>query len=444
MLRVVKNRPKPFQNSTPLENAKKIIKAFSRGDFSNIQSFACLYCIFNDAKNTKYLKNINKQLKKLRLNCERGSDDPNARVILAILEYFGWGLDKNEHNALFILKGEELVDNPNRLWFLGIISANKGNYKKAHELLETAATNGSVIALTELGILEYYGKNNSKKKDYKAAYEYLKKAAAKKNAKAFYYLGLLYYSGHGVKKNHKTFLKYIRKSAQAGYSQAMYRLGAEYYKGKVVRKNQDKAYEYFEEAASLGHQESSYQLAIIIEGGEAVNQSLKDVTKYLTAAMSLTKVSVVFKLDYHLGRKAEEYIAAYSRKLTKDKVLTNDEYIERIKSLHQDFINALETQSTLQDDDSKTYIVPISEHHTKLRKSNSIGSKDNETEKKAIETYEGKTSKGYIVDIESNELNLSLFFISSISEESEEKSNSQDHASSEYNKVTPRSGGLTK
>lgn len=107
-----------------------------------------------------------------------------------------------------------------------------GDYTKALQIWEQAATSNHTEAMYNLGILYYKGQGVIQ--DYNKAREWFEKAVTSGNAQAMYSLGTLYYEGQGVTQDYAKARGWYEKAATLDDAQAMYSLGWLYYKGKAL------------------------------------------------------------------------------------------------------------------------------------------------------------------------------------------------------------------
>jgi uncharacterized protein len=189
-------------------------------------------------------------------------------------------------------------------------------------LLESAADNGAVTSMMNLGDI-YFNGDSGVAKDYTEARRWYEKAAAAGDASAAIEVGWLHLKGYGVPKDQGEARRCWRKAADLGSAAAMAALGATYenglggpksysearrwyekaaaggnefgmanlgnlYKvGRGVPVNFVKAREWYEKAAAAGNSQATYNLGILYYNGEGVQRSHAEARRLFEKAASL-------------------------------------------------------------------------------------------------------------------------------------------------------------
>ncbi len=130
--------------------------------------------------------------------------------------------------------------------------------------LETAAENGSPIALHELAIKQLAAGEK------KVAAETMRKAADQGLAAAQYRMGKLYERGEGVPRSIKESRKWTQLSAENGNVKAMHDLAVFYAEGEGGEQSFIGGVEWFTRAAEHGLIDSQYNLGVLYEQGLGV------------------------------------------------------------------------------------------------------------------------------------------------------------------------------
>ena len=99
---------------------------------------------------------------------------------------------------------------------------NKKDYKEAHKLFLSLATDGVAQAQNNLGWM--YSKGQGVPQDDKEATKWWRLAAEQGNADAQHNLGRIYFNGQGVPQDNKEAFKWWRLAAEQGFAPAEYNL----------------------------------------------------------------------------------------------------------------------------------------------------------------------------------------------------------------------------
>jgi len=131
----------------------------------------------------------------------------------------------------------------------------KRSDEKAAVWFEKAATQGDVIAASELGGMCEAGRGTIKS-DINAARWYTVGAEGGDPA-AQSALGQVYKDGRGgLIKSNAECVRWFRKAAEAGFPDAQYAMAVLHAQGKLVPQSDEKTEEWFGKAAAQGHEPS--------------------------------------------------------------------------------------------------------------------------------------------------------------------------------------------
>ena len=99
---------------------------------------------------------------------------------------------------------------------------NKKDYKEAHKLFLSLATDGVAQAQNKLGWM--YSKGQGVPQDNKEAVKWYRLAAEQEDCYAQYKLGIMYTFGNGVPRDDQEAVKWWKLSAEQGYVEAQRKL----------------------------------------------------------------------------------------------------------------------------------------------------------------------------------------------------------------------------
>ena len=125
---------------------------------------------------------------------------------------------------------------------------NLGLNDKAEAIkwLKKSAKKGDAISQHNLANI-YYAM-----RDYSRAYDYYDESAKQSYPPAVTQLGILYYYGEGVDRNYRESVKYFQKAVDLGDKRAYYFLGLSYMESHGVAQNLNKAAELMLQAKEYG------------------------------------------------------------------------------------------------------------------------------------------------------------------------------------------------
>ncbi|MFQ5754727.1 MAG: protein kinase [Acidiferrobacterales bacterium] len=140
----------------------------------------------------------------------------------------------------------------------GLNAFERGDSRRALQLLKPLAAQGEARAQTTLGFLYVMGRGVTQ--DEAEAATWFRKAAAQGLADAQYNLGTLYESGRGVTRDEAEAARWYGKAAAQGHVYAQAALGNMYASGHGVAKNRAEASKWLSEAAGQGHKGAQERL----------------------------------------------------------------------------------------------------------------------------------------------------------------------------------------
>ncbi len=133
--------------------------------------------------------------------------------------------------------------------------------------LETAARNGELVALYELGLLRIGAGRGEE------GVGLLRRAADRGLAMAQYRMAKLYERGEGVPADLNMARQWTERAAAAGNRRAMHDLGVYFARGEGAPLDEAAAFRWFRQAAELGVADSQYSLGVLYQQGRGVGAS---------------------------------------------------------------------------------------------------------------------------------------------------------------------------
>ncbi|HIP11326.1 MAG TPA: sel1 repeat family protein [Arcobacter sp.] len=175
---------------------------------------------------------------------------------------------------------------------------NKGEYKKALDMLKVLANNGDAVAQNDLGVMYEVGQGTNV--NYKVSKIYYEKSAAQGNSDAQYNLGL-------IKKGQKKYREAValfKLSAKQKNQWGEHYLGIMYQHGKGLKRSYAQAIKYYKRSISQGNYLSQSNLALMYEKGKGVNKNfLKAIELYtLSAKQDYFVAQYNLGMIYYLGK----------------------------------------------------------------------------------------------------------------------------------------------
>lgn len=192
-------------------------------------------------------------------------------------------------------------------------AAAKGNFKKAFNLLEKSATDGSAPAAYGLGDLYLTGQGVEA--SLPKAVEWYNKAASAGNVNATLRLGEIYLQGgEGLERDEARARFFFRRAAEAGLAQGWGKLGvlsesaARAADEEPERKKQFReAREFYKEGATAGDPESQLRLGLILTNDQAGEVDWSESASWLKKAAFAGNVDAMNELGTRFkdGKGAE-------------------------------------------------------------------------------------------------------------------------------------------
>lgn len=242
---------------------------------------------------------------------EKAGTDPSAAYLLAYLYKNGIGVredleeafnryrsaaDRNyapaqSNLASFYAIGEFVLEDQEKAFQLQLSAARQGHVVAIHQVgigyfngrddvverdaaaavtwLTSAAEKGHTEAQTDLALL--YNSIDFGPVDHEASVDWLRRAASAGNARAQYYLGVFLYNGSaGLEVDEEEGARFLQLSASNGNVDAMLRVGLIYIDGNVssVPEDKEEGVRFLRLAAGAGIVEAQYRLAHMLHAGE--------------------------------------------------------------------------------------------------------------------------------------------------------------------------------
>ena len=175
--------------------------------------------------------------------------DSAAQFNLSTMYSFGWGVSKNDVEALKWLRASADQRYPPAQYALasryGAGTGVPKDSKEAVRLLLDAAEQGFILAQMLLGRAYEVGYQHLEiKPEISVAINWYRQAAVQCDA-CQYELWRIYYFGLGVDKDYVEAARYLKKAADAGLPKAQMQLAFRYFKGEGVPKDIVHAYKWF-------------------------------------------------------------------------------------------------------------------------------------------------------------------------------------------------------
>lgn len=210
--------------------------------------------------------------------------DASASNFLGICYYKGYGIEKNENEAIsWFREAAELGSGISRCgrgirFFFNSDWAGRLKGKITILNYNKLAKRGDAEAQYKLGICYYNGHEVAINRS--EAVKWFRKAAENGNGQAQYILGCCYESGYGTSVNKNEAVKWFHKAAEQGDSCAQSFLGICYYWGIEVSKDQSEAVKWFRKAAIGGNSIAQCNLGDCYIQGDGVTKDKKEAEKW--------------------------------------------------------------------------------------------------------------------------------------------------------------------
>lgn len=188
---------------------------------------------------------------------EQGSAD--AQNALGVMYEKGFGVEKNDGQAIRWYRQAAEQGNENSQLNLGVLFANRQDYTEAVRWYRKAAEQGNSIAQCELGAF-YVKQENAD-----MAFMWFRKSAEQGYVKGEFMLGVAYANGMGVQKNESEAVSWYTKAAEQGSALAQYHLGLMYANGLGVAKDIGTAIQFYSLSAKQGYELAKNNLVSLQE-----------------------------------------------------------------------------------------------------------------------------------------------------------------------------------
>ena len=158
----------------------------------------------------------------------------------------------------------------------------KGEHRKAFELLLEIAENNYIDAQFALGVMLALGKGVQKNSNQ--AVSWFMRAAEQGHIDAQSALGDMYYNGNGVAKDYGEAAKWFKKSAKQDDANSQFYLGTMYLEGKGVKQDFEQAILLFSKSANQGHANSQTNLGVMYAEGLGTQKDYISAVKWFSLA----------------------------------------------------------------------------------------------------------------------------------------------------------------
>uniref|UniRef100_K3WPJ7 Uncharacterized protein n=1 Tax=Globisporangium ultimum (strain ATCC 200006 / CBS 805.95 / DAOM BR144) TaxID=431595 RepID=K3WPJ7_GLOUD len=189
-------------------------------------------------------------------------DQPESLYLLAMLQYYGHGMDRDVASAVKLLRRAAQYAHRDAEFALGVLHstttaarsepAGGGGVQKSDRVsamwLANSASRGHVDAKWMLAIL--YNEGRGVEENVPRAVELLQDAARDGNPHAQFHLGVMHEYGRGVAQNFTQAAQLYASAAERGIPDAMYYLGLLYAQGRGVSQSFTTAMALFRQAAA--------------------------------------------------------------------------------------------------------------------------------------------------------------------------------------------------
>lgn len=233
------------------------------------QSRYGLFCIYYYGLG-KFSKDVNKALSHLIEGAAKY--DPNSLYQLGLFKYKGLHVEKDEENALLLIRRSSMAGNNSATFFLAKFEFDSKNYEKALELIHLCLEQKGLKAYILLAIMHYHGLGNLEV-DYGLARGYLEDNIKFNPPLVNLYLGAIYFKGG--KNVEIDYTKARKHLLETGYhflerDAMLYKI---YKDGLEVEKNEEKAQKYLE--LSMIHTKSTnflYEMGTTLLQGNEIEE----------------------------------------------------------------------------------------------------------------------------------------------------------------------------
>ena len=165
---------------------------------------------------------------------------------------------------------------------LGYEHEKSGDYLRAIELYEIAASNGHDEAECRLGSIYRFGRGIQK--DYEKAFYWYYRSADKGNSYAMSNIGSMYRFAQGVEKDYDIAFEWYSKSAEKDNDYAQQNLGSMYRFGEGRPRDIEKALYWYKKAAVQGNMFAQCNLGSMHRLGDGIKRDYKQAYFWYTKA----------------------------------------------------------------------------------------------------------------------------------------------------------------
>lgn len=230
----------------------------------------------------KALSDVQRELLPIWIE-KHGAVEAIARLAPFICTSVGSENAPSVSNTPAMREGTMTRDEADSVYLKGLEHQSNGEYALALAAFNTAADNGVVEAMNELGHVYLNGRGVDQNDTQ--AFEMFKLAADQGLSHAQISLATMYSNGRGTVINHEEALRLNALAATQSEPQAQANLGIIYYFGRGTEENWEKAMIFFRMAADQGHAQAQYNLGKMFENGRATPKDEKEAFRwYLEAA----------------------------------------------------------------------------------------------------------------------------------------------------------------
>lgn len=196
---------------------------------------------------------------------------------------------------------------------LGYEHEKSGDYLRAIELYEIAASNGHDEAECRLGSIYRFGRGVQK--DYEKAFYWYYRSADKGNSYAMSNIGSMYRFAQGVEKNYDIAFEWYMKSAEKDNDYAQQNLGSMYRFGEGRPRDTAQALFWYTKSAKQGNMFAQSNLGSMYRLGDGVKRDFSKAYFWYSKAASQGYAFAKYELGilyYHGFGVEKDYAMAFS------------------------------------------------------------------------------------------------------------------------------------
>jgi hypothetical protein len=184
--------------------------------------------------------------------------------------------------ALLVFSGVALANTAQIAFDKGLAAYKKGDYSTALLEFRSAAEQGHLDAMYNLGFM--YEKGRGTPQNFPEAVTWYRKAAEQGEPWSQVNLGLMYEEGRGVSQNYPEAVKWYRKAAEQGDSDAQSNLGFMYQNGWGTTQDYAEAVTWYRKAAEQGHSKGQLRFGLMNEKGMGTLQNFQEAYIWFSLA----------------------------------------------------------------------------------------------------------------------------------------------------------------